>query len=190
MEIIGYSCWHIQIWRFKMMKLGVDQFTLILIPNEKFDFDSWRLLVAPKIINIFNSCTKIESILGKLSLVDANVGKDINFKLPTGYTKGYYIKNALFYFSIAYNEAMPNMCVIIYFSATAWKIYCENYTNTYNKPMNIRRFLKMIKTTYFKCRLSRLDICVDFIDEGLSVSQLSKSIQRGRTEVRYGKIQI
>lgn len=162
-----------------MLNIDIDQFTLMLIPKRKFEFDDWRTEIAPEIISEFVKITKLEEVLGNVNISDQS--------LPVGYNVGFNVNNSLYYFSLAYNEFMPNMYVIVYFSGNAWSTYVENFESLYKKPMNLRRFFNMINNHLFDYRLSRIDTCVDFINEKISISQLKKSIEQGRTEVRYGR---
>ncbi|WP_044566528.1 hypothetical protein [Anaerococcus provencensis] len=162
-----------------MLNIDIDQFTLMLIPKRKFEFDEWREEIASEIISDFVRRTKIVEVLGNINISDQS--------LPVGYNVGFNVNNALYYFSLAYNDFMPNMFVIVYFSGNAWSTYVENFESLYNKPMNLRRFFNMINSDLFDYRLSRIDTCVDFINENISIAQLKKSIEQGRTEVRYGR---
>ena len=45
----------------------------------------------------------------------------------------------------------------------------------------------MIDSDEYSFRLSRIDICYDFINEGIDIAKLKRSIEEKRTELRYGK---
>lgn len=162
-----------------MLNVDVDQFTLMLIPKCKFEFDEWREEIAPNIISDFIKRTKLREVLGEINESDQS--------LPVGYNIGFNVNNSLFYFNIAYNDHMPKMYVIVYFSGFAWTTYVKNFETLYGETMNIRRFFKLLDVDFYDYRLSRIDNCIDFINEGISISQLKKSIENGRTEVRYGR---
>lgn len=163
-----------------MLITDIDQFTLMLIPKCKFNIEDWHEEIAPDIIGEFVNLTNLKDILGDINVSDQ--------PLPVGYNIGFNVNNSLFYFSIAYNEFVPKMYIIVYFSGYAWTTYVENFELLYKKPMNLMRFFKMIDNNdLFDYRLSRVDTCVDFINENISVSQLKKSLEQGRTELRYGR---
>jgi len=82
---------------------------------------------------------------------------------------------------------MPNMGVIVKFSGHAWSVYMENYEKIYGERMNLWRFFSLINSDLYEYRLSRIDPFVDFINEGINVAKIKKSIEAGRSEIRYGK---
>ncbi|MDU2132902.1 MAG: hypothetical protein E7E74_10060, partial [Finegoldia magna] len=49
------------------------------------------------------------------------------------------------------------------------------------------RFFSLINSDLYEDRLSRIDPYVGFINEGLDVAKIKKSIEAGRSEIRYGK---
>ncbi|MDU3212355.1 hypothetical protein [Anaerococcus sp.] len=163
-----------------MINIGVDQFTLILKPNFKYDYSNWLdKSVQESVIMQFISLSKMQSVFGKLSKADVT--------LPSGYTNGYNFNNKLYYFCIAYHEYYYKMNIIVKISGYAWHMYCKLYKEIYKVDMNIREFFKIIDSKIYSSRLSRCDLYVDFIDEGIDVNKITKSIGAGRTEIRYGK---
>ncbi|TCI52065.1 hypothetical protein EVJ30_10595 [Exiguobacterium sp. SH5S13] len=162
-----------------MIKPDIDQFTLILQSTDIFDFDEWRDRVADNIINSFLNQSKM------LSLFDHFGESDI--KLPEGYSLGYSFANAPFYFCIAYHEVFSKMGVIVKFSAYAWHEYRKLYEIEFNESIHLHSFLKLIDSEHYTSRLSRIDICCDFINENIDIAKLKRSIEDGRTELRYGK---
>lgn len=162
-----------------MLKSDIDQFTLVLQPTDDFEFDDWREWVAMHLIDTFLVKSKM------VSLFD-NIGKT-DVKIPEGYTTGYSFTNSPFYFCIAYHEAFSRMGVIIKFSAYAWQEYRKRYKEKYGEPLHLHSLFKLIDSEEYSFRLSRIDICCDFINENINVAELKRSIEEGRTEIRYGK---
>lgn len=162
-----------------MIQPDIDQFTLVLQSRDIFDFDEWREWVANNVINTFLINSKI------LSLFDHFGESDV--KLPEGYTIGYSFINSPFYFCIAYHEAFFKMGVIVKFSAYAWHEYRKRYEKKFNESIHLHSFFKLIDSEDYSFRLSRIDICCDFINENIDIAQLKRSIEEGRTELRYGK---
>lgn len=162
-----------------MIKPDIDQFTLVLQPTDIFDFDEWRDWVADNIINLFLTQSKM------LSLFDHFGESDV--KLPEGYTIGYSFADVPFYFCIAYHEAFSKMGVIVKFSAYAWHEYRKRYETEFNESIHLHSFLNLIDSEDYISRLSRIDICCDFINENIDIAKLKRSIEDGRTELRYGK---
>lgn len=164
-----------------MIKPDIDQFTLVLQSNNTFEFDEWREWVADDIINTY-------LIRSKMLYLFLDFGQ-ADLKLPEGYTNGYSFLNAPFYFTIAYHEAFAKMGVIIKFSAYAWHEYRKRYETHFNEAIHLHSFLKNIDSNDYSLRLSRIDICCDFINEGIDIAKLKRSIEQERTEIRYGKFQ-
>lgn len=162
-----------------MIKPDIDQFTLVLQPTEIFDYDEWRDWVAINIINTFLVKSKMLSLF-------ANFGKS-DVRLPEGYTIGYSFIDAPFYFCIAYHEAFYKMGVIVKFSAYAWHEYRKLYEKEFDEFIHLHNFFKLIESEDYNFRLSRIDICCDFINENIDIAKLKRSIEEERTELRYGK---
>ncbi|EEV43653.1 TPA: hypothetical protein ACOA6Q_002373 [Enterococcus faecium] len=162
-----------------MIKPDIDQFTLVLQTTGVFDFDEWRDWVAKSLISTFLIKSKMHKLFDNFGEADV--------KLPEGYTIGYSFINAPFYFCIAYHEAFSKMGVIVKYSAYAWHEYRKRYEAEFNEPIHLHTFLKMIDSDEYSFRLSRIDICYDFINEGIDIAKLKRSIEEKRTELRYGK---
>lgn len=163
-----------------MINIGVDQFTLLLRPTFNFEFENWLdRSVQDSIIEQFLSLSKLLTIFGNLNTSDVT--------LPSGYTEGYNFNNQPFYFCIAYHKYYYKMYIIVKFSGYAWHEYCKRYRYVYSKDMNIRKFFNLINSKIYDYRMSRCDLYIDFIDEGIDVNRIKKSIEEGRTEIRYGK---
>lgn len=162
-----------------MIKPDIDQFTLVLQSTHDFDFDDWRNGIADDIINEFLDKSHL------LQLFD-HFG-DADVKLPEGYSVGYSFLNAPFYFCIAYHEAFAKMGVIVKFSAYAWHEYQRRYEDCFNERIHLHTFFKLIDSSHYTFRLSRVDLCCDFFNENINIAQLKRSIEEGRTEIRYCK---
>ncbi|RSL29218.1 hypothetical protein D7Z54_32430 [Salibacterium salarium] len=162
-----------------MIEPDIDQFTLVLQPTDMFDFDEWREWVANNLINAFLVQSRM------LKLFDDFGDSDV--KLPEGYTVGYAFINAPFYLCIAYHEAFSKMGVIVKFSAYAWHEYQKRYEEEFNEPIHLHSFFKLIDSDEYEFRLSRIDMCCDFFNENIDIAKLKRSIEEGRTELRYGK---
>src|SRR5699024_12087442 len=95
--------------------------------------------------------------------------------------------NAPFYFCTANNEAITIMVVIVKFSAYSWHEYQKRYEETFNESIHLHTFFKLIDSNDYTFRLSRIDMCCDFFNENINIAKLKRSIEEGRTELRYGK---
>lgn len=160
--------------------IGIDQFTLVLqYAGGEFEFDDWRLEIAENIVFEFMEKSEMLGLFEGFKKTDG--------KIPEGYDTGYSFANLPFYFCIAYHEAYWRMGVIVKFSAFAWQEYRERYLLEYGEFINVHSLFKMIDSSLYTYRLSRIDLCVDFFNYGINIAQLKRSIENGRTEIRYGK---
>lgn len=161
-----------------MLRVGIDQFTLVIKPDFEFEYEDWED-IALMLIEDLISKADFENIFSEMQAMLS--------KLPEGYTRGFTCPMEPFYFAIAYHEAFPKMGVICKFSGNAWQIYQKSYEEIHGEEIIISSFLRMIKSPLYEIRLSRVDPYVDFIDEGISVSQIQKSLSAGRLVLCYGK---
>lgn len=162
-----------------MIKPDIDQFTVVLQPVVEFDFDDWREWLADDLINSFLINSKLMTIFDKFGRAD--------IRLPEGYSIGYAFLDAPFYFCIAYHEAFSKMGIIVKFSAYAWQEYRKRFEEVFGEPIHLNTFFKLIESDNYSFRLSRIDVCCDFINENIDIAKLKRSIEEGRTEIRYGK---
>ncbi len=153
----------------KMLKLGIDEFTLTIFPKEKEIISKW-INTASSIIEHFSTTTKIESILnGKLEEMRHN-------KLQ-GYTTAYNLGSKDYYFCIAYNENHPDMGVCVRFSAKAWALYQSAYKLIYSNSILLSDFLKQIViNNNYIVRLTRIDLTADYFNYPLNLSILYNQI--------------
>lgn len=163
-----------------MLQLGVDQFTLVLQSKLDYEYEDWGKFEADLLVDDFMERSKMRELI-------PNEFGSADVKLPDGYTHGYSFHDSLWYWTIAYHEYFRRMGVIIKFSAYAWHEYRKRYEQTFGETVELYGFLKMTQSNLYSQRLSRVDIYVDFIDEGIDVAQLKRSFESGRLEVRYGK---
>lgn len=156
----------------------VDQFTLVLQPTSfEFDFDEWSDWKADDLINTFLIKSKLPTLFGKIEPSDGGLLKN--------YTEGYTFENIPFYFRIAYHPIYIRMGISVYFSAYAWSEYRKRYEETFHKPIHLHTFFNLINSNDYSYRLSRIDMAIDFKNEGVNIAQVHRSLRAGRTEVRY-----
>lgn len=161
-----------------MIRIGFDQFTLILRPTIDFEIDEWED-IALFMISEFIEKASIQYIFSEIA--------EMKIGLPQGYTQGLTCPKEPFYFSMAYHEFFSKMGVIIKFSGNAWAIYQSQYKELSGEDIYLYKFLQKAHSPFYEMRLSRVDPYVDFIDEGVEVSQIKKSLESGRLVLRYGK---
>jgi len=161
-----------------LLDVQVDEFTLVLQSTKRpYSIEEWPSM-AMNIISEFVKLSKIEFVLGTLEAATNS--------LPQGYSCGFFCKDAPYYFSIAYHNDFIQMGVCIKFSAHAWMEYREQHKLLYNKPVQLHEFSEsIINTDLYTSRFSRVDIAIDFINEGINVNtiynQLSKKNQIVKT---------
>lgn len=138
------------------VSIGVDEFTVVLQPSRMVDIMKWSGL-ANKMIQEFLKKSKLDHILGGVEFT--NIG------LVQGYTIGYSTSVGRPYHSvICYHDAYENMGVCFKMSAHAYYEYKLAYADEYKEPMNITKFLRMIKSDLYSMRVSRIDLTADFFD--------------------------
>src|SRR5699024_8921096 len=55
----------------------------------------------------------------------------------------------------------------------------------FNENINLHNFFKMIESTEYTYRLSRVDVYCDFINEGIDIDKIKRSLENKRLQVRY-----
>ena len=156
----------------KQILLGVDELTLVLSLVDKAilgDLDEWQEK-AESMISEFAGLANLETVFGNK--------KELEDKCPQGYTIGYQYGNHPFYFAIAYHPLHPDMGVIIKFSAYSWATYCKG------NSMNIKRFLKTVKSDKYNFRLSRVDFAVDYQNWDFAVDEIYQNLIAHNLEIR------
>ncbi|KXU01358.1 hypothetical protein SCODD09_01381 [Streptococcus constellatus] len=158
------------------INIDIDQFTLVFKTDEIEN--SW-----------YETCCKIiTSIAKKIKLFELYDGiEPTDRSLPSGYNQGFEIPNAAFYFRFAFHSDRPKMGIIMKMSAQAWTSYRKRYLEKFSTPLNLHTFLQNLYSEEYSMRLSRVDFYCDFIDEDISIPTLNRSIETGRTELRYGR---
>lgn len=137
----------------KELLVSADEFSLVLFPPFPVDSKEW-LKSAYIIINEFIDLSNIELLLGKVVEMDG--------KKPTAYSQAFTIENVPWYFAIAVHEHFQHMGILIRFSGQAWAIYQQSYFEHFGQKTNIAEFLKMIESSIYTYRLSRIDLTADF----------------------------
>lgn len=142
---------------------GVDEFTVVLSADKTLiqGLEDWKPK-AEYMIGVFTRLANLEKIFG--------VKGELNGKPPQGYTVAYQYGNNPFYFTVAYHPLCPKMGVIVKFSAHSWSVYCQR------AEMNIKRFLDVIQSKSYYCRLSRIDFAVDYQNWDISVNDIYQKL--------------
>lgn len=161
-----------------MIEAKVDQFNLVLRPHD-YDLlrqEEWSE-IAQKIINTFEDQTKINKLFGELKETDSFT--------PPGYDVVFNF-NRLPAHAIAFSINNPDRGVLISTNAHFWNIWQQRYYEEFGQRLELYKLFKAIQnpllyTTHF----SRVDLAIDFIDEGLDVGKLYRSIMDGRSDVYY-----
>lgn len=154
-----------------LLDVQIDEFTLVLQATKRpSSIETWPSL-ANSLIYEFTRLSNIELVLGELV--------NSTDSLPRGYSHGLSCKNVPYYFSIAYHTDFIQMGVCIKFSAHAWMKYREQYEVLFNRSIQMHQFISNINNNnLYSSRLSRIDIAIDFIDEGISVNTIYNQLSR------------
>lgn len=167
-----------------MLIIGIDQWSLTLRSNLDGSFDDWINWEATYIISEFMKKSRMLELFKEYEFSYADC------KLPEGYSHGYSFRSSPWYFCIAFNEGFRNMGVIVKLSAWAWAEYKKRYALAYGFETELHNFLRStMSDKYYSQRLSRVDPFVDFINEGICVAKIKRSIEQGRLQVHYGRYQ-
>lgn len=158
-----------------MIKVGVDEMTIVTILKDKSMLKShdWEEM-AEKIISDIDDSLLLDKIFGQRFETEQ--------KNIAGYTKGYYFGNHPFYFRICYHQAYWRMGVAIRFSAQSLSYFCDQFSARNGGGIEVYQILQLLNSEFddeFQVRLSRIDFCADFIDEGLSVDELNGELKSG-----------
>lgn len=163
-----------------MLEAKVDQFNLVMRP---YDFDlldsaEWSVL-AEKMIQSFIENTKIDQLFGQLSESDS-------FR-PAGYNVVYNF-NGLPAHAIAFSVKQADKGLLISTNAHFWNMWQQRYFEKFNERLELFKLFKMIQNPkVYTAHFSRVDLAIDFIDEGIDVGALYRSIMNGRSEIYYDK---
>lgn len=149
-----------------MLELGIDQLTAVLqMTDEQSDridgIKDWPP-IAEEMIHSFVDNADLEKILGKRKILDI---------APHAYNKAYSFGEHSFYFAVAYNASMPNMGVIIKFSAQALE-YCLKANQ-----MKVYEFLQSVcDEDSYLIRLSQVDCDADYFDEDFRITKIYEDL--------------
>lgn len=161
----------------KEMRVGIDEFTLTILLNNKCTAMEW-ISCAENIIQQFLKKTKIETVLnGTLELVTSG-------KLQ-GYTTVYNLGLKDFYIALGYNEAHPRMGICVRFSAKAWVRYRINFKEIYKEDISLPVFMKRVDVGNDKCiRLTRIDMTVDYFNYAIDLDILYERLKEKKIVVQ------
>lgn len=163
------------------VKPSVDQWTLVLqmkdIENKEFEIEEWSDY-ARYILNTFFKKSKLLELFGNDNLAVKNKGR------IKSYTEGYTF-NLPYYIHFAFHPDQPRMGVLIDVSAQFWKAYQQKYGEKFDENLQLYHLIQMIEAEVYTARFSRIDMVVDFIDEGIDVGKIYRSLESGRSEFRH-----
>lgn len=163
-----------------MIEAKIDQFNLILRP---YDYDllnraEWSEM-AEEMIQMFVKQTKIDELFGELDISDSYT--------PPSYDVVYNF-NRLPAHAIAYSINHSNRGVIVSTNAHFWTIWQQRYFERFGKRLELYELFRSIQSpAHYTTHFSRIDLAIDFIDEGLDVGKIYRSIMDGRSDVYYDR---
>lgn len=160
-----------------MIKENIDEFTIMILLNEKskkqLKNKFWDDFAKEIICEIETALWLVEIFGTKTETKSRNL---------EGYTDGYSYGEHDFYFRVCFNERFNKMGVAIRFSAQSLKYYNSKFLEATGTCIYVFDFIK--KLTYalpdYEVRFSRIDHCVDFIDENIpSVNEIYEDLKNG-----------
>lgn len=144
-----------------MIEAGIDEITIVLLAHDDVLNNKNRRWndIASEIIFEVEERLNLIDILGERILMK---------KAISGYSVGYTYGNHDFSFAIYYHHQYARMGVLVKFSAQALSYYQEQ-TNLY-----VYEVLQKIQSQIYQVRCSRIDIALDFINEGINITDIHK----------------
>lgn len=155
--------------------------TLILLPNQQLNqSDIHWFDTATGIIHEFEELLHLTELFGEPRLVKKPI---------SGYTVGYDYGAHDFFFQVSFHNRFAYMGVLVKFSAQAFN-YLQEQTNLL--PYEV---LQQVQSPLYKVRCSRIDIAVDYIDEGISINEIYTRYTDGKIDLyfereRSGKVEL
>jgi len=137
------------------LTVGIDEFTVILMPTEKTACDYWAEKLEA-MLAAFIPKTMLEELFGKLS--------EVSNKLLPGYNRALSFDDRPWYLSISWHDDYPNTGICIKFSAHAWTAYQAEYKSRFSTTVSVADFLRMVQDDLYTTRLSRIDLTADYKD--------------------------
>jgi hypothetical protein len=154
-----------------MIELGVDELTVVLQATpemaESMSLEDWPD-VADGIVKRFLGLTGLIAIYGDTMP---------ELRCPRGYTEALTLGEHGFYLAMAVNERQPRMGVCVRFSAQALAYYVESAGEPYGLLQDA------LSPDDYELHLSRIDITVDYFDEGLDVTTIYRGLTDGNVAV-------
>lgn len=147
-----------------MLEFGVDEITLVMqlekTQKSVLATADWED-VAEGLIHTFEKKSDLNMTFGK---------KDIEKRLPKGYSTGCKYGEHPFYFCIAYHQCHWDMGIAVKFSAQALDYYSEE------TGLNVYQLMQKVRDKDYAIRLSRIDLTADYIDEDIDVTEIYNSL--------------
>lgn len=164
-----------------MIEAGIDELTIVLLAHDdvlKNKNRRWNDIASEILYEVEESLNLID-ILGERILMK---------KAISGYSVGYTYGNHDFSFAIFYHHQYARMGVLVKFSAQALAYYQEQ-TNLY-----VYEVLQKMQSQIYQVRCSRIDIALDFINEGINITEIQKQYNNKELKImvmreRNGKIE-
>jgi len=156
-----------------LLELGVDEVTIVLQISQQLkktynsnQFD-WSV-AAENIIDTFVDRAGFQTIFGN---------RIPEMRPPQGYTNAYAFGDHTFYLAVAYHRLQMSMGIVVKFSAQALDYYCES------SGLKIYEFLQQTQATEYTMRISRIDLVVDYIDEGINISEIYQNLMGKKIDI-------
>lgn len=153
-----------------MIEAGIDEVTIILLPSDElintpnFRWDD----AANRMIYTAEEQLRLIELFGEKSCMKSAI---------SGYSVEYTYGNCDFLFAVCYHHTFVKMGVLIRFSAQAFAYYQEQ-TNLL--PYEI---LQTLHSPLFQVRCSRIDIAIDYINEGIDIGDIYEDYMSGDLKV-------
>lgn len=139
----------------------VDEMSLVFTSSEIDSLDDWQSQ-AQHLVTLIDTILELSTVFDRPSISEKGFA---------GYTTVLeYDNDKAFMLQVCYNEMMPNMGVYVHFSGQAFSKYL--FTRDVIASKVIQDFKKLEDYYEGAAHISRIDIAIDFLDEGLSVATI------------------
>lgn len=163
-----------------MIVTSVDEMTIVVLLSDISILarKSWMTIAEGMIRTIVKALCLIE-IFGEEHT--SETGK------MAGYTHGRGFGYHPFYFQICMHEGHWKMGVAIRFSAQALAYYRMQYEKLFGCAIQFYEILQQIQNALpqYIVRLSRIDLCADYINEGVSVQAIAENLNSGAWRIQF-----
>ena len=162
-----------------MIYTNIDELSIVLKQINTISLESWKRDV-PICIASISRLLRLEELFGQVRQKE-----DADYKVAH-YSDAVYFGHHDFGFCIAYSENIPSTGILIKFSASAYSEYQSMYQQIFGEGTGANEIMKKLQNIEgWESKCSRIDICIDYVDEDINISDLYDSLIEKNILVKY-----